>query len=623
MHVGCKNLEEFLREIFSSPNLNKFVVDNSKLDKISALNYLEQEKLEEFNNIDVERLIKNGQSKVFMSNENFVAKRQNWSFLDWNENGKPRSYEDAIFNASKYLKDSILTELVQEKYSLLPDEAPRREVVREINSGFIRALDFRKLKYGDIVKEANLLIKRFDFSKAEISFFKKHDIKYRTLIHRYDWLINESLAIDFFQEVIYPIFNRIPTEYEIEKAGFSGYWSRAYNTLGLTLNNIIIGAGFSPNIEYMYSYAGWDIEKHIEFFYEIILPNLRLKHKFGLNEIPKSGQIDNSEFRGFRKSLKRLGYTYNDFVKYLGFEPHWEVIYTQTMYKGLLNYFIEIIYPDLSEIFELDENEAPSYEEVEKYYRGFLNSILRFNKSYSDVVNDLNLNSRQIINQRIGILNHDILKLFIPDIINRQYNTPIYLTETEIFYPQQGFRIDALIILYEVFLKHMKSRFKKLIEEIPELRDFLSNFYNLLASKDYLLIDFSLGFFKRNKLHKNLVARKTLKYRNLPNSLFLLVGTRWDSYRFNLELPSSIRYKTKQVKMDDTRVVSPFLFEKIIGIPENHTSTFYDIIQLSAEKEICSLEQLLKKYEQKNIKNFGTEDFIRLRKQKTLDYFSL
>ncbi len=579
------------------------------------------EKTEELNNSDIEDLIKNGHLKDFMSKEHIVVKRQNWSFLDWNENGYPRYYKDAILNASRYLKDKILTKLVQKQYSLLPDEAPMREVMRIINNKFIRALDYRKLNYGDIVKKANLFIKRFNFSKAEISFFKKHNIKYRTLIHRYDWLINNSLAIDFFREVIYPIFNKSPSEDDIEKAGFSGYWKRAYNTLGLNLNDIIIGAGFTPNIEYKYSYVGWDLEKHIKFFYEKILPNLRLKHDFGLKEIPKSGQIDKSEFRGFRKSLKRLDYTYNDFVKYLGFDPHWEVIYTQTTYKGLLNYFIEIIYPDLSEIFELDENEAPSYEEVEKYYRGFLNSILRFNKSYSDIVSYLNLNSRQIINQRIGILNHDILKFFIPDIINGQNLTPIYFTETEIFYPQQGFRIDAIIIINNTFLKHLKTRFKKLVEEIPELRNFLSNFYYLLASKDYLLIEFSLGFFKRNKLHKNLIARKTSKYRNLPNSLLLLVGTRWDSYKLYFELPSSIRYKTKQVKMDDTRLVSPLLFEKIIGIPENHTSTFYDIIQLSAEKDIYSLEQLLKKYEEKNIKNFSTEDFIRLRKQKTLDYF--
>ena len=549
-------------------------------------------------------------------------KRKNWSFLDWNENGIPRSYKDAILNASKYLKDRILTELVQKQYSLLTDEAPRRKVIREINGGFIRVIDFRKLKYSDIVNKANLLIKRFSFTTAEISFFKKHNIKYRTLIHRYDWLTSKRLAFDFFREIIYPNFKRIPTQCEIEKAGFSGYWARAYRKLDLTLNDIIIGAGFSPKIEYKYNYEGWDLEKHIEFFYEDILPNLRSNYGFGLNEIPTSGQIDSSEFRGFRKSLKRLGYTYNDFIKDLGFKPHWEVIYTQNTYKALLDYFREVIYPNLSEIFELDENEAPSYEEVEKYYRGFLSSIERFNKKYSDLVSSLNLKSRQEISQRIGILDHDLLKLFISDVINRQELTPIYFTETEVFYPQKGYRIDGLIILNNVFLRHMETRFNILIKNRPELRIFLSNLYIKLKSKDYLLIDFSLGFFRREKIHKNLVARKTLKYRNLPNSLLLLVGTRWDSNKLYLELPSSIRYKTKQVKMDDTRLISPFLFEKIVGIPKNHLGTFYDIIQLSAEKDIYGLEQLLKIFEQKNIKKYGTEDFIRLRKQKTLDFFS-
>ena len=46
---------------------------------------------------------------------------------------------------------------------------------------------------------------------------------------------------------------------------------------------------------------------------------------------------------------------------------------------------------------------------------------------------DLNLKSRQEISQRVGILNHDILNLFISDFINRQEFNPIYLTETEVF----------------------------------------------------------------------------------------------------------------------------------------------------------------------------------------------
>ena len=563
----------------------------------------------------------NSRNSTFIK-EKKKEKRKNWSFLDWNENRIPRSYEDAILNGSRYLKNIILTEFVQKQYSLLTDEAPRREVTRKVNGGFIRALDFRKLKYSDVVNKANLIIKRYDFTTAEISFFKKHNIKYRTLIHHYDWLTSKRLAFDFFRKVIYPNFKKIPTQCEIEKAGFSGYWARAYRKLDLTLNDIIIGAGFSPNIEYKYKYTGWDLEKHVEFYYEEILPNLRLKYGFGHNEIPTSNIINSSEFRGFKKSLKRIGYTYNEFIKYLGFDPHWEVIYTQTTYKGLLNYFRETIYPNLSEIFELDENEAPSYEELEKYYRGFLDSIGRFNKRYSDLVADLNLTSRQKISQRSGILNHELLKLLISDVINRQESTLIYFTETEIYYPQQGYRIDGLIMINNVFLKHMKSSFNILIKNRPELRNFLTNLYTKLKSKDYLLIDFSLGFFSRKKIHKNLVARKTLKYRKLPNSLLLLVGTSWDSNNLYFELPSSIRYKTKQVKMDDTSLISPFLLEKIIGIPKNKLDTFYEVIQLSAENDICGLEQLLKIYEQKNIKKCGTEDFIRLRKQKTLDFYS-
>ena len=216
---------------------------------------------------------------------------------------------------------------------------------------------------------------------------------------------------------------------------------------------------------------------------------------------------------------------------------------------------------------------------------------------------------------------HNSISLLLYSIIFLEF-IPIYFAETEIFYPQQGYRIDGLIILNKVFLRHMESRFNILIKKIPELRNFLSNLYIKLKSKDYLLIDFSLGLFKKDKKHKKLVARKTLKYRNLPNSLLLLVGTRWDSNKLYLELTPRIRYKAKQVKLEDTRLISPFLFEKIVGIPKNYLDTFSDIIQLSAEKDIYGLEQLLKIYEQKNIKKYGTDDFARLSKQKILDFFS-
>ena len=59
-----------------------------------------------------------------------------------------------------------------------------------------------------------------------------------------------------------------------------------------------------------------------------------------------------------------------------------------------------------------------------------------------------------------------------------------------------------------------------------------------------------------------------------------------------------------------------------MGILKNQLDTFYGIIRLSVEKDIYGLRLLLKTWEQKNVKKYGTEDIIKLRKQKALDYFS-
>lgn len=48
-----------------------------------------------------------------------------------------------------------------------------------------------------------------------------------------------------------------------------------------------------------------------------------------------------------------------------------------------------------------------------------------------------------------------------------------------------------------------------------------------IGESNFLLLDFSNGFFKRGKANIEFIARKMMKYLDLPDSFLLCVGINW------------------------------------------------------------------------------------------------
>ena len=67
--------------------------------------------------------------------------------------------------------------------------------------------------------------------------------------------------------------------------------------------------------------------------------------------------------------------------------------------------------PRMLDIYDFSENEAPSYEEVEINYRGFIEALIRHGKKLSDVINDAGYIPRKFSN--LGVITHSLMNLLL------------------------------------------------------------------------------------------------------------------------------------------------------------------------------------------------------------------
>ena len=95
-----------------------------------------------------------------------------WEFIDWDESGVPRTYEEAIENAAIYFEREILTDQYKSKKKLKSDEAPTIEMLEKEHKDFVSAIGHRKLNYNDILRNLGYNI-RHDIGKWELLNWSK------------------------------------------------------------------------------------------------------------------------------------------------------------------------------------------------------------------------------------------------------------------------------------------------------------------------------------------------------------------------------------------------------------------------------------------------------------------
>jgi len=457
------------------------------------------------------------------------------------------------------------------------------------------------------------------FTKNEIEFLQKNDINIEDLKSRYSWVENEKIAAQFYREVIHSQFIRIPTTLELHKSGFSGYMNAVRKKLRIGYTELVKKAGFTPQYEVRFKYDDKNFSDLQEFFTGKVYPELRTRHGLEGFQPPTSTHISSSEYRGLLSALKKLGYSYNEFIKNIGFKPKYEYKYKNKSYSELKTIFKEQIVPDLNEKLKLKSKsehfETPSYDEVETYYRGFINTIDRFNKSYIDFVKDLGLNPRQTFEAELGVFNHEALKFVISESMNHDKNRFNYYSEIKILHPKRNLQIDGLIINNTSFSKDIKRKMENF--NIRETQ--ASNLIKEIPKKDFILFDFSNGYFCRNNIIRTeLIARKIQKYHNLDNSLLFLVGTRWPYQKSIRELPRVINNNNTNISTQNTFLINPSLFSRLVGLEGESLRNFNNIISFNEKRDLEGIKDIIDEYKERKIIILNTDHFKNALKNRSL-----
>lgn len=455
------------------------------------------------------------------------------------------------------------------------------------------------------------------FTKNEIEFLQKNDINIEDLKSRYSWVENENIAAQFYREVIHSQFIRIPTTLDLHKSGFSGYMNAVRKKLRIGYTELVKKAGFAPRYEVRFKYDDKNFSDLQEFFTGKIYPELRTRHGLEGFQPPTSTHISSSEYRVLLSALKKFGYSYNEFIKNLGFKPEYEYIHKNKSYSELKTIFKEQIVPSLNEKLKLKSKsehfETPSYDEVETYYRGFINTIDRFDKSYIDFVKDLGLKPRQTFEAELGVANHEALKFVISESMNHDKNRFNYYSEIKILHPKRNLQIDGLIINNTSFSKDIK----KIMENFNIRETQASNLIKEIPKKDFILFDFSNGYFHRNNIIRTeLIGRKIQKYHNLDNSLLFLVGTRWPYQKTIRELPKVIN--NSNISTQNTFLINPSLFSRLVGLEGESLRNFNNIISFNEKCDLESIKEIIDEYKERKIIILSTDHFKNTLKNRSL-----
>ena len=461
-----------------------------------------------------------------------------------------------------------------------------------------------------------------DLTKAA-GFNPYHEEKYTGM--NYDELLK------FFKENVYPEVKcklklktgEAPGAGDLERKGlgYRGFVDRVRKVSkleGIERNiwaEFVKKAGLEPQKDLIYQ--GMDFVELMDLFVKEIYPYLKEKYNIGHKQAPLKEQVD-KEYNGFRKAIRRLGYKLSDLYIALDFKHKFWQIYHNKSYKELLNFFRDIIQPSLQDIYDFSETEAPSYEEVEINYRGFIQALNRHGKKLSDVVKNLGYIPRKFSN--LGVITHSVMNLLLSYYINNKNFPSNYYSEVEL-YSSSKHRIDGFMFVTTPLISFFNKQIKKLYSNInnKKEREEILLLLRKIEGKQHLLIDFSNGFFKRRKINSELIAQKAKKYLDYPNSFLILIGTNWSNLELIKRLPISVKYKNSNYVTKNVALISPELFGILLGINNMYKDFLDKIILYNKNEDIDKLQEVHKALERiKGIHYFSTDEFNKIKDTNTL-----
>ncbi len=437
-----------------------------------------------------------------------------------------------------------------------------------------------------------------------------------------------DMLIEFYHKEIiphyelnYPVDRRSYLKQGLVSRDYRGFIDRLYKLAsneGSTDNiwaNFLKKNGFEPLKEFHYKSKSF--LELIDIFVKIIYPDLKKKYNLSDKQAPLKEQVA-KDYSGFRTAIRRLGYKLSDIYITLNFKQKFWQLYDKKSYKELLIFFKDIIQPTLLDIYDFSENEAPSYEEVEINYRGFIEALNRHGKKLSDVINDAGYIPRKFSN--LGVITHSLMNILLSYCINNCNFPSTYYSEVELFSSSKH-RIDGFLFVSISLISFFKEQVKNLYPNIKNKQESEEILLLLrkLEGKQHLLFDFSNAFFKRNKTNSEVIARKIKKYLDYPSSFLVLIGTNWSHLRLIKRLPVSVKYKETYYNTTNVVLISPELLGILLGIKGKYKEYLNEIILNNKNEDIDELKDLYNSLEKTlKINLYSTDKFNKIKEKNTL-----
>lgn len=344
-------------------------------------------------------------------NSNNKENKKQWAFLNWSENGIPRTNEEAKKNAANYLLKIILTEDFRRKYNLSRNEAPIRQRIKEEHYNFEIATSKRKLKFEDIVKAAGLEIKRFSkwmkFIWSEDGVPRTHD---KAVKNAADYLLNNIMTQKFKQKFNLK-GNEAPSipQLRIDHMDFT----RAFDSYKISYYDILKQASLIPKIVlHRWDFLDWNedgnprtyedvVKNAADYLKNNIITNGFLKeYNLKQDEGPKREYIKEAGRYDFIRALQERHIPYNKVLIKAGLTINrrigvWNFLnwsedenprtYDEAV-ENAANYLLNnVISKNFKKKYNIEEGIAPPIPLLEKTYNDFISAFYYRKISYNDI----------------------------------------------------------------------------------------------------------------------------------------------------------------------------------------------------------------------------------------------
>jgi len=335
----------------------------------------------------------------------------NWSFLNWSKNGKPRTKERAIVNASNYLNENILTKNFIRKHNLALGQAPTTTHLVESNNDFLGAIYKRNLEWDKIIENASLtkVISRkwsfLDWNKEKIPRSKEKALENAATY------LKVNILTEKFRKKFGFAKNTAPSSYLLIKNNLHRDFISALEKRKLSYEDVLKKAGLQKCLS---KWAFLDIDskcnsidkkdqliKATNYFLQKILTNdFRNKYDIGDGEAPRLQLLNKAGFQDFISAITYRNIRYNEIMVKAGLIPNEFIYYSK----------IGTDFHWIAEYLFLKQTRARNFISFYETYPSFLSKKgrgkkLRLNHCDSTILIDDNL---KVILNEVGNIPNNI-----------------------------------------------------------------------------------------------------------------------------------------------------------------------------------------------------------------------